>query len=143
VPQLPGGNVRTRWALDETWSRVDAEAECDGRRLVPLPYAYGSDTTLTLGSTPFNSFVRLVKPSLLNRTPGRLAWIYAGACRMHASPKFGMLDAWNRLHAVRNVVVADSSAFTTGPEKNPVLTAMTLAARGTDRLARDLHVGDL
>jgi choline dehydrogenase-like flavoprotein len=68
---------------------------------------------------------------------------YAGTCRMHRSPRFGMLDAWGRMHAVRNVVVADSSAFTTGPEKNPVLTAMALAARASDRLARDLKTGQL
>jgi choline dehydrogenase-like flavoprotein len=66
---------------------------------------------------------------------------YAGTCRMHASPKFGMLDRWSRLHAVPNVVVADSAAFTTGPEKNPVLTAMALAARASQRLADDLRNG--
>ena len=64
---------------------------------------------------------------------------YAGSCRMHASPRYGMLDGWNRLHAVRNVMVADSGAFTTGSEKNPVLTAMALAARGTQRLLDDLR----
>jgi choline dehydrogenase-like flavoprotein len=63
---------------------------------------------------------------------------YAGSCRMHASPRFGMLDRWSRLHAVPNVVVADAAAFTTGPEKNPVLTLMALAARGADRLVEDL-----
>jgi choline dehydrogenase-like flavoprotein len=68
---------------------------------------------------------------------------YAGSCRMHESPEFGMLDAWSRLHSVRNVVVADSSAFTTGPEKNPVLTSMTLAARASERLAAELAAGDL
>lgn len=68
---------------------------------------------------------------------------YGGTCRMHASPRFGMLDGWNRLHAVRNVVVADSAAFTTGPEKNPVLTAMALAARAGNRLAHELRAGDL
>jgi choline dehydrogenase-like flavoprotein len=68
---------------------------------------------------------------------------YGGTCRMHASPEFGMLDAWNRLHAVRNVAVVDSSAFTTGPEKNPVLTAMALAARAARRLGEELKVGDL
>ncbi|HEX3773290.1 MAG TPA: GMC family oxidoreductase [Polyangiaceae bacterium] len=68
---------------------------------------------------------------------------YAGTCRMHASPRFGVLDAWSRVHDVRNLVVADSSAFTTGPEKNPVLTAMTLAARAADRLAGELSAGDL
>jgi choline dehydrogenase-like flavoprotein len=68
---------------------------------------------------------------------------YGGTCRMHASPEFGMLDGFSRMHGVPNVVVADSAAFTTGPEKNPVLTAMALAARGSDRLAQDLKSGDL
>jgi choline dehydrogenase-like flavoprotein len=68
---------------------------------------------------------------------------FGGTCRMHRSPRFGMLDAWNRLHAVPNVAVVDSSAFTTGPEKNPVLTAMALAARASHRLVEDLKVGNL
>ncbi|HEY3665361.1 MAG TPA: GMC family oxidoreductase [Polyangiaceae bacterium] len=68
---------------------------------------------------------------------------YGGTCRMHADPKFGVLDAFGRVHQVPNVVVADSSAFTTGPEKNPVLTSMTLSARAADRLAQELKSGDL
>jgi choline dehydrogenase-like flavoprotein len=66
---------------------------------------------------------------------------YAGTCRMHTSPRFGMLDRWSRLHAVPNVVVADSAAFTTGPEKNPALTAMALSARASQRLVDDLRAG--
>ena len=66
---------------------------------------------------------------------------YGGTVRMHRSPRYGMLDSWSRMHAARNVVVADSAAFTTGPEKNPVLTSMTLSARAADRLARDLRAG--
>jgi choline dehydrogenase-like flavoprotein len=68
---------------------------------------------------------------------------YAGTCRMHASPELGMLDRWSRLHAVPNVAVADSAAFTTGPEKNPCLTAMALSARASDRLAHDLEAGTI
>jgi choline dehydrogenase-like flavoprotein len=68
---------------------------------------------------------------------------YAGTCRMHASPEFGMVNAWGRLHVAQNLVVADSSVFTTNPEKNPVLTSMTLAARASDRLASELKSGDL
>jgi len=64
---------------------------------------------------------------------------YGGTCRMHESPRFGVVDRFSRVHGARNVVVADSSVFTTGPEKNPVLTAMALAARAGDQLARDLR----
>ncbi|MET0459618.1 MAG: GMC oxidoreductase [Ilumatobacteraceae bacterium] len=66
---------------------------------------------------------------------------YGGTVRMHRSPEFGALDAWNRLHEIPSVLVVDSSAFTTGPEKNPTLTAMALAHRATTRLADDLADG--
>jgi choline dehydrogenase-like flavoprotein len=81
-----------------------------------------------------------IRPLVERHTPGHAAH-YGGTVRMHASPNHGMLDGWNRLHAVRNVVVADASAFTTGPEKNPTLTAMALSARAAERLARDLMSG--
>jgi choline dehydrogenase-like flavoprotein len=83
------------------------------------------------------------KVSLWAIDPVGSAIHFAGSCRMHASPRFGMLDAWSRMHAVPNVVVADSAAFTTGSEKNPVLTAMALAARASQRLVDDLRCGDV
>jgi len=64
---------------------------------------------------------------------------YGGTCRMHESLEFGVVDAFSRVHGAANVVVADSSVFTTGPEKNPVLTAMALAARASEQLNRDLR----
>ena len=66
---------------------------------------------------------------------------YGGSVRMHSDPHHGVLDRSNRVHDVRNVVVCDSSAFTTGPEKNPTLTAMALAARAADLLADDIAAG--
>jgi len=63
---------------------------------------------------------------------------YGGTLRMHTDPAFGVVDAWNRMHDVANVIVCDSSCFTTGPEKNPTLTAMAIALRAADRLATDL-----
>ena len=355
-PQLPAGNVRHGWELAPDWQSLVDDAHRTGRAVVPMPYAYGADTSVTLSGTAFNSFVRLIKPALrqgglkvrfgaraqrldwdprtrrvqavifrdartgseervacravvlaagainspqvllqstnadfprglgnehgvvgrylhdhplgklvidlsspisvhppayitrrkieqsaplyaaagmqwsgaaivarsaLQRHPGRLPWTgfsvfgtmapsrengialdpnqrsadgtpgialeirlpkeahdvleqtrdqivqllsrggfqpqvrvwkveaagnsnhYAGTCRMHASPEFGVVDGWSRMHAAANVVVADSSAFTTGPEKNPVLTSMTLSARAADRLASELKSGDL
>lgn len=67
---------------------------------------------------------------------------YGGTIRMHRSRAYGMLDAWNRMHEIRNLLVVDASCFTTGPEKNPTLTAMALAARAATRLADDLRVGE-
>jgi choline dehydrogenase-like flavoprotein len=57
---------------------------------------------------------------------------------MHADPALGVVDAWNRVHDARNIIVCDASCFTTGPEKNPTLTAMAIAARAARRLATDL-----
>ncbi|HEV8548804.1 MAG TPA: GMC family oxidoreductase, partial [Polyangiaceae bacterium] len=68
---------------------------------------------------------------------------YGGTCRMHASAQYGVVDRDCRVFDVPNVAVADSAVFTTGPEKNPVLTAMTLAARASERLAEAMRSGDL
>lgn len=66
---------------------------------------------------------------------------HAGTVRMHDDPEFGVLDSWNRVHDAPDVIVCDMSAFTTGPEKNPTLTAMALAIRAADGLADDLAGG--
>ncbi|MCB8942338.1 MAG: GMC family oxidoreductase [Ardenticatenaceae bacterium] len=81
--------------------------------------------------------IRDVVPQLY---PG-LSVHYGGTARMHKNPKYGVLDAWNRLHDVPNVTVCDASSFTTGCEKNPTLTAMALSARAMDKLAEDLKTG--
>jgi choline dehydrogenase-like flavoprotein len=59
---------------------------------------------------------------------------WGGSVRMHRSPEFGMVDEWNRLHDVPNVIVCDASSFTTGPEKNPTITAMAISARAARRV---------
>ena len=128
-------------ALDE------ARTAADGTAALRLNIAYPPEAAATLTAAR-DQLINLLDSAHLQ--PRTQLWLidavgsaihYAGTCRMHASPRFGMLDAWSRLHAVKNVVVADSSAFTTGPEKNPVLTAMALAARASHRLAEDLRTG--
>jgi choline dehydrogenase-like flavoprotein len=66
---------------------------------------------------------------------------FGGTSRMHASPKYGVVDGFCRLHGVPNVRVVDSGCFTTGPEKNPTLTAMAIAARACRQLAEELRTG--
>jgi choline dehydrogenase-like flavoprotein len=69
--------------------------------------------------------------------PGTIAH-YGGTARMHAKPKYGVVDAWNRVHGAPNVLVCDAACFTTACEKNPTLTVMAIAARAATRLAHDL-----
>jgi choline dehydrogenase-like flavoprotein len=66
-----------------------------------------------------------------------------GTCRMGDNPKRSALDAFNRMHEVRNVLVVDGSAFTTATEKNPTLTILALAWRATDHLADEIRKGNL
>jgi choline dehydrogenase-like flavoprotein len=83
--------------------------------------------------------IREIVPQLY---PG-LAVHYGGTARMHASRKYGVVDAWNRVYDAPNVLVCDASCFTTGAEKNPTLTMMALAARAATRLADDLKAGNV
>src|SRR5688572_744715 len=68
-PQLPAGKVRDVRTLGPVWQRIDAAARAENQAVVPVPYVYGLRTTMTLSGTVFNSFVRLIKPSL---SSGRL-----------------------------------------------------------------------
>jgi len=66
----------------------------------------------------------------------------AGGCRMGEDPKNSVLDAWNRCHDIKNLIVADASCFTSHPEKAPTLTIMTLAYRAADHLAEQIRLGN-
>jgi choline dehydrogenase-like flavoprotein len=65
---------------------------------------------------------------------------YGGTARMHESPRYGVVDGWNRLHDVKNLLVVDASCFATCVEKNPSLTAMAIAMRAAERLAAERSV---
>lgn len=60
----------------------------------------------------------------------------AGTVRMGRSPSDSVCDPWGRLHAVPNVVVADSSTFPTGAGYGPTLTLVALAIRNARALAQ-------
>ncbi len=65
-----------------------------------------------------------------------------GTCRMGSDPRKSMLDGYNRMHEVSNVLVVDGSAFPTATEKNPTLTILALSWRATDRLAEGIRTGE-
>jgi choline dehydrogenase-like flavoprotein len=87
-----------------------------------------------MGEAGYRSTLGETFPTLF---PGSVAH-YGGTARMHAEPRYGVTDAWNRIHDAPNALVCDAACFTTAAEKNPTLTAMAIAARAASRLVNDL-----
>jgi choline dehydrogenase-like flavoprotein len=117
------------------------EPDCtDQRPIVSLSYDGDALANMEAGRARFRDV--LGAAGLGVRIPGPFHDLqpgssvhFGGTVRMHDDPRFGVLDRWNRIHDADDVVVCDMSAFTTGPEKNPTLTAMALAIRAADHLA--------
>ena len=55
-----------------------------------------------------------------------------GAARMGRDPKTSMLNAWNQVHACKNVYVTDGACMASSACQNPSLTYMALTARAVD-----------
>jgi len=61
---------------------------------------------------------------------------HMGTTRMSSDPSSGVVDREGRVHGIENLFIAGSSVFPTGSWANPTLTAVALALRLADRLAR-------
>lgn len=63
-----------------------------------------------------------------------LGWHLLGTARMGDDPETSVVDRWNRVHDVPNLMIVDGSTFVTGSSVNPALTTAALALRAADRL---------
>jgi choline dehydrogenase-like flavoprotein len=61
-----------------------------------------------------------------------------GTARMGRDPKTSVLNAWNQVHACRNVYVTDGSCMTSAACQNPSLTYMALTARAANHAVDEL-----
>jgi len=61
-----------------------------------------------------------------------------GTARMGRDPKTSVLNAWNQVHACKNVFVTDGSCMTSSACVNPSLTYMALTARAVDYAVKEL-----
>jgi choline dehydrogenase-like flavoprotein len=71
------------------------------------------------------------------QAPG-LAIHEMGTCRMGRDPRTSMLNAWNQLHAVKNVFVTDGACMTSSACQNPSITYMALTARAAHFAVEEL-----
>lgn len=61
-----------------------------------------------------------------------------GGVRMGNDPKTSLLNAWNQLHACKNVFVSDGACMTSTSTQNPTLMFMTLTARAANHAVEEL-----
>jgi choline dehydrogenase-like flavoprotein len=61
-----------------------------------------------------------------------------GTARMGRDPKTSVLNAWNQVHACKNVYVTDGSCMTSAACQNPSLTYMALTARAAKHAVDEL-----
>src|SRR5207247_9155776 len=86
-----------------------------GTPVLDIHMRYGPDVSRLVAAThdPLGSILEPagfryeIECPIDRLVPGSSAH-YAGAARMHSSPKYGVLDGWNRLHDVANVLVVDA-----------------------------------
>jgi len=69
-----------------------------------------------------------------------VGWGYhhCGGTRMHADPKFGVVNANGRVHGLSNLYVAGSSIFPTAGYTNPTLNLIALALRLAGHVREEL-----
>lgn len=66
-----------------------------------------------------------------------------GTARMGRDPKTSVLNAFNQVHAVKNVFVSDGACMTSSACQNPSITYMALAARAANYAVSELKRGNL
>jgi choline dehydrogenase-like flavoprotein len=62
-----------------------------------------------------------------------------GTARMGRDPRTSVLNAWNQVHACRNVYVTDGACMTSSACQNPSLTYMALTARAANHAVQELR----
>ena len=66
-----------------------------------------------------------------------------GGVRMGRDPKTSILNAYNQVHACKNVFVTDGASMVSTSTQNPSLTFMALTARAANHAVEELKKGNL
>ena len=74
------------------------------------------------------------------RTPPYPSTHNMGTCRMGASAKDSVCNAYGQTHDIANLFISDGSQFTSGGAENPTLTIVSLAIRQAEYIARQMSI---
>ncbi len=94
------------------------------------------------------SILRAAKAEILPFKRGELAAAGSaihehGTVRMGSDPKRSAVSSFGQAHEVKNLYVLDGAIFPTATEKNPTLTILAVAWRGSDQLAEEFRKGNI
>ena len=112
------------------WSLGDINQTLRAQHVIARELAHAGLGKLHLEHDP-NGLPNIVRPARSHHL--------MGTTRMHADPKFGVVDAECRVHGMNNLFVAGSSTFPAGGYANPTLTIVAMALRLEDLIQHALN----
>ena len=125
--------------LKDDWGipllRMSVDFDDNDRKMVQDFYEQFTEMFTKAGFTT-------IKTSDTMRNPGSENHEMGGA-RMGHDPKTSMLNSWNQMHEVPNVLVTDGACMVSTATQNPSLTYMAITARAVDHAVQEMRKGNL
>ena len=125
--------------LKDDWGipllRMSVDFDDNDRKMIQDFYEQFSEMFTKAGFTN-------IKTSDTMRNPGSENHEMGGA-RMGHDPKTSLLNRWNQMHEVPNVLVTDGACMVSTATQNPSLTYMALTARAVDHAVQEMRKGNL
>jgi choline dehydrogenase-like flavoprotein len=136
-------NYDNRMYLDET------EKDPYGLPLIKISFSFGENEKLMMTDIRNTAAKMLTEAGFTNveafsyNRPGGSTVHEMGTARMGTDPGTSVLNAYNQIHAVKNVFVTDGSSMTSSACQNPSLTYMALTARACAYAVEEMKSGRL
>lgn len=131
----PDNRVTLNTEQKDKWGRNTLTVDCEFRE---NEKAMQQDMAASSAEMLEAAGYKNVTPFVNTSFPGN-ANHEMGTVRMGRDPKTSVLNAFNQMHAVKNVFVTDGSCMTSGACQNPSLTYMALTARACDFAVKELN----
>lgn len=136
-------NYDNRICLDET------EKDPYGLPLVKISFSFGENEKLMMTDIRNTAAKMLTQAGFADveafsyNRPGGSTVHEMGTARMGRNSETSVLNAYNQIHAVKNVFVTDGSSMTSSACQNPSLTYMALTARACAYAVEEMKSGRL
>lgn len=124
-----------------------SQSEAGSRLKIAVSYRGNEQQLMEESKTEASQMIGSIGGHLLTQSaesgaPGAAVHEMGGA-RMGSEPGHSVVNEWNQLHNVPNVLVTDGACMVSSASQNPSLTYMALTLRACRRAASELKAGRL